>query len=200
MLKNDRRRLELAHSLILTLPGSCVLRNGDEIGMGENLALNERDAIRTPMQWATAPNAGFSPAPADKLVLPVIGEGEFGYSKVNVAKQKRDPESFLSWNERMTRLRLRTPEFGTSQCEWLETDHPEVLAHRCCGGRSSVFAIHNFSGRELDVRIKLGRVSGLYDLLKNAECCGDGRFHLEPYGYLWLREGRGQESLAGGLD
>ena len=83
MLGNDRRRLELAHSLILTLPGTPVLRNGDEIGMGENLDLQERDAIRTPMQWANAKNGGFSPA--ERIVLPVISGGEFGYEKVNVA-------------------------------------------------------------------------------------------------------------------
>jgi maltose alpha-D-glucosyltransferase/alpha-amylase len=197
MLNNDRRRLELAYSLVFTLPGTPVLRNGDEIGMGENLDLNERDSIRTPMQWANEKNAGFSPAPSDRLVLPVVSGGDFGYEKVNVAAQQRDPESFLNWIERMTRLRLRTPEFGTSKCEWLDTSDPAVLAHRCCGERSTVYAVHNFSGRELDVQIELGQVSGLYDLLKNSECAAAGRFHLEPYGYLWLREGRGSDTLTG---
>src|ERR1041384_8014939 len=83
MLGNDRRKLELAHSLILTLPGTPVLRNGDEIGMGENLDLQERDAIRTPMQWANAKNGGFSPA--QRIVLPAASGGGFGYEKVNVA-------------------------------------------------------------------------------------------------------------------
>jgi maltose alpha-D-glucosyltransferase / alpha-amylase len=101
MLGNDRRRLELAHSLILTLPGSPVLRNGDEIGTGENLDLQERDAIRTPMQWSNAKNGGFSQA--DRTVLPVISGGEFGYQTVNVTAEQRDPASFLNWTERMTR-------------------------------------------------------------------------------------------------
>jgi maltose alpha-D-glucosyltransferase / alpha-amylase len=203
MLGNDRRRLELAHSLILTLPGTPVLRNGDEIGMGENLKLPERDAIRTPMQWANAKNGGFSKAGC--TVLPVISRGEFGYKKVNVATQQRDPGSFLNWIERMLRLRLRSPEFGTSRCEWLQASHPAVLAHCCRGERSSIFAVHNLSGKKVEATVELGRkVEGLFDVLKNCDerVDGDGRqrFRLGPYGYLWLREGRGPESLAGVID
>src|SRR5215813_3097516 len=194
MLGNDRRQLELAHSLILTLPGTPVLRNGDEIGMGENLDLQERDAIRTPMQWANARNAGFSQA--EHLVLPVVSGGEYGYEKVNVAAEQRDPGSFLNWMERMTRLRLRSPEFGNSRCEWLEASDPAVLAHCCHGERSSVFAVHNLSGRKVETTIELGRKpEGLFDLLKNCEDRVDGngrqRIRLGPYGYQWMREGRG---------
>jgi maltose alpha-D-glucosyltransferase / alpha-amylase len=202
MLGNDRRRLELAHSLILTLPGTPVLRNGDEIGMGENLDLEERDAIRTPMQWANTKNGGFSPA--GRVVLPAISGGEFGYEKVNVAAEQRDPGSFLNWIERMTRLRLRSPEFGTSRCEWLQASDPAVLAHCCHGERSSLFAVHNLSGREVEATVELGRkVEGLFDLLKNCEeqVDGDGRqrFRLGPYGYSWMRGG-GPESLIGAID
>ncbi len=205
MLDNNRARLELSHSLILTLPGTPVVRNGDEIGMGENLALNERDAIRTPMQWANAKNGGFSPAPPDRLILPVVSGGEFGYEKVNVAAEQRDPNSFLNWIERMTRLRLRSPEFGNGACEFLDANDPAVLAHCCSGERSSVYAIHNFSGRELEVTVDLGRkVDGLFDLLTNTECLvqdgGRQQFRLEAYGYKWLRQGRGPESLAGVID
>ncbi len=203
MLGNDRRRLELAHSLILTLPGTPVLRNGDEIGMGENLHLQERDAIRTPMQWANAKNGGFSAA--ERIVLPVVSGGEYGCEKVNVAAEQRDPASFLNWMERMTRLRLRSPEFGASRCEWLEASDPAVLAHCCRGEKSSVLAVHNLSGREVDTTIELGRkVEGLFDLLNNCEdhVDGDGRqrVRLGPYGYRWIREGRGLESLAGRID
>ena len=94
MLANNRERLELAHSLILTLPGTPVLRYGDEIGMGEDLSLNERDSVRTPMQWDSSTNAGFSRATTEKLILPVIRDGEFGYKKVNVAAQQRDRNRF----------------------------------------------------------------------------------------------------------
>jgi len=203
MLGNDRRRLELAHSLILTLPGTPVLRNGDEIGMGENLDLPERDAIRTPMQWANTKNGGFSPA--ERTVLPVVTGGEYGYEKVNVASEQRDPESFLNWIERMTRLRLRSPEFGTARCEWLETSDPAVLAHCCRGEKSSVLAVHNLSGQEVEATIQMGRkVDGLFDLLKNCEdrVDGDGqqRVRLGPYGYRWLREGHELDSLAEPID
>ncbi len=196
MLGNNRARIELAHSLILTLPGTPVLRNGDEIGMGENLELTEREAIRTPMQWANENNGGFSPAAPARLVLPVNSGGEFGYQKVNVAAQQRDPESLLNWTERMTRLRIRSPEFGSSRCEWLETSDPAVLAHRCDGEGSSVFAVHNLSGRELEVTVALGRqADGLFDLMKNCdhsvEKDGRARFRMHPYEYRWLREGPG---------
>jgi maltose alpha-D-glucosyltransferase / alpha-amylase len=198
MLGNDRARMEMAESLVLTLPGTPVLRYGDEIGMGENLGLHERDAIRTPMQWANKRNAGFSSASPERLVVPVIGEGEFGYPRVNVADQQRDPDSLLNWMEHMTRLRLRSPEFGNGECEWLETSDPAVLAHSCRGERECVFAVHNLSRRELDVTIKLGRhVDGLFDILANCEAHKDEdgrhRLHLKPYGYSWLREGHGPD-------
>jgi maltose alpha-D-glucosyltransferase/alpha-amylase len=202
MLGNNRERMELAHSLILTLPGTPVLRYGDEIGMGEDLSLNERDSIRTPMQWANAPNGGFSSALAKRLVLPAIRGGEFGYERVNVAAQQSDPHSFLNALERMNRLRRRSPEFGTARCEWLETSDPAVLAHACSGERSCLFAIHNLSRREIDVTVKFGRkVEGLFDVLNNRDAPvakdGDQQIHLKPYGYIWLREGHGPESLTG---
>ena len=202
MLGNDRRRLELAHSLMLSLPGTPVLRYGDEIGMGEDLSLNERDSIRTPMQWANAKNGGFSSAPAKKLVLPAISEGEYGYERVNVAAQQRDPESLLNWLERMTRLRLRCPEFGTAPCEFLKASNPAILAHRCTAARSSVFALHNLSGKKVKAVVSLGdQVHNLFDVLTNCEYRvekgGEQEFSFEPYGYHWLRQDNRPESLAG---
>jgi maltose alpha-D-glucosyltransferase / alpha-amylase len=205
MLANNRARLEMAHSLMLTLPGIPVLRYGDEIGMGENLSLKERDSIRTPMQWADSRNAGFSQADADRLPLPVIDSGEFAFRKVNVAAQQRDPQSLLNWLERMTRLRLRSPEFGDGNCEWLKASDDAVLAHSCAGERSCVFAIHNLSEREVEVDVVLGRhVNGLFDLLDNREnpVAEDGtqHFRLQPYGFVWLRDGHGPENLAGTME
>lgn len=202
MLGNDRRRLELAHSLMLTLPGTPVLRYGDEIGMGEDLSLEERDSIRTPMQWADAKNGGFSSASKNDLVLPVISHGEFGYQRVNVAAQQRDPHSLLNWLERMTRLRLRLPEFGTASCEFLKASEAPILAHRCKLGASSVFALHNLSGNKIKAIVSLGEdVDHVFDVLTNREQStakgGDQRFTFEPYGYYWLRSDGGLESLAG---
>jgi maltose alpha-D-glucosyltransferase/alpha-amylase len=101
------------------------------------------------MQWMNAKNGGFSPA--GQVVLPVISGAEFGYEKVNVASEQRDPGSFLNWIERMTRLRLRSPEFGTSRCEWLEASDPAVLAHCCHGGTlEEVRVVFGVLGRDKD--------------------------------------------------
>jgi maltose alpha-D-glucosyltransferase/alpha-amylase len=107
MLQGDRRRIELAYSLMLTLPGTPVLRYGDEIGMGDDLRLPERNCARTPMQWSTEPEAGFTKAA--KPVLPVISDGAYGYQHVNVAAQRYDPNSLLNWMERMIRMRKEIP-------------------------------------------------------------------------------------------
>jgi maltose alpha-D-glucosyltransferase/alpha-amylase len=103
MLGNDRRHVELAYALQFSLRGTPVLRYGEEIGMGEDLTQDGRNAIRTPMQWSFLPNGGFSTAPEAQLVRKVISEGEFGYPKVNVTAQRHDPKSLLSWFERMPR-------------------------------------------------------------------------------------------------
>src|SRR4051812_37520353 len=110
MLEGDRRRLELAYSLMLTLPGTPVIRYGDEIGMGDNLQLPERNCARTPMQWSTEPNAGFTKS--EKPILPVISDGPYGFQHVNVASQRRDPNSLMNWMERMIRMRKEAPEIG----------------------------------------------------------------------------------------
>ena len=110
MLGGDRRRLELAYSLMYTLPGTPVLRYGDEIAMGDDLSLPERNCARTPMQWSTEPNAGFTKHAKPKN--PVIDKGPFGYDHVNVAMQRRDPQSMLNWTERMIRMRKEVPEIG----------------------------------------------------------------------------------------
>ena len=102
MLASDRRRLELAYSLMLTLPGTPVLRYGDEIGMGDDLTLPERTCARTPMQWSDEPHGGFTVA--SKPVLPVISGGAYGFEHLNVAAQRRDPNSMLNWLERVVAI------------------------------------------------------------------------------------------------
>jgi maltose alpha-D-glucosyltransferase/alpha-amylase len=110
MLGGDRRRLELAYSLMCSLPGTPVIRYGDEIGMGDNLDLPERNCARTPMQWSNEPYAGFTES--DKPCMPVIDKGPYGYEHVNVAKQRRDSNSMLNWTERIIRMRKEVPEIG----------------------------------------------------------------------------------------
>ncbi|HUG21504.1 MAG TPA: alpha-amylase family protein [Albitalea sp.] len=193
MLDNDRRRLELAHSLMLTLPGTPVLRYGDEIGMGDDLSLPARESVRTPMQWSDDANGGFSAAPPERLVLPLIGEGEYGYPTVNVEVQRRDRDSLLNWLERTLRRRKECPEFGQGECTWIDTGHPAVLAHRCDLDGQTVFAVHNFGARRVKVDLPVGPDAGsVHDILnhRDDEMPEDEthyRVKLEPYGYRWLR-------------
>ena len=143
----DRRRIELMNSLLFTLQGTPVIRYGEEIGMGDDLRLPERLAIRTPMQWSPEPNAGFSSAPPEKLIRPVISEGPFGYERVNVATQRLDQNSLLNWTERAIRARKECPEFGWGRLTFLDTDQPAVLAHACTWRGRTLVGIHNFSHR-----------------------------------------------------
>src|SRR5205823_2938193 len=106
----NRAQFELAYSLMFSLPGTPVLRYGDEIGMGDNLSLPERNSVRTPMQWSDDAQGGFSVA--TKTILPVISKGPWNYERVNVEAQRRDLNSLLNWTERMVRLRKECPEFG----------------------------------------------------------------------------------------
>lgn len=196
MLGNDRRRLEMAHSLMLTLPGTPVLRYGDEIGMGDDLGLPDRWSVRTPMQWNDLPNGGFSSAPADQLSLPVIAEGEFGYPTLNVELQRQDPNSLLNWLERMTRRRKECATFGTGDCSFIDTGHEALLAHRCDDGRTTVFAVHNFSRKRIRYSLPVAAPQEgqppvqLEDVLAGRRFAvqADGHYaiDLEPFGYRWL--------------
>lgn len=194
MLKNDRRRLECAYSLILTLPGTPVLRYGDEIGMGEDLNLEERNSVRTPMQWNAGPNGGFSAAPADRLIHPIVTDTDFGYERVNVDAQQRDPNSLLSWTERVLRVRRNYPQFGWGECEFLDVGDRSVLAHRCVHDNKRVLVLHNLSDRRAVADLKLPNIEILEDLLtrKPHKVSGGGehRLELEPYGYCWFEEKR----------
>ncbi|NLX08127.1 MAG: trehalose synthase [Chloroflexi bacterium] len=194
MLGNDRRRLELANSLLLTLPGTPVLRYGQEIGMGENLELNERDSVRTPMQWSDDPNAGFSIADRSDLFRPVIDEGEYGYQQVNVMKQRRDPDSLLNWTHKALLVRRQCPEFGYGDWYLLEADHPAVLVHRCEWGGGVVVAVHNLSSEKVSTRLDLSDYSdderwlGLFSDHAYDELDGSGAaIELAGYGYRWFR-------------
>jgi maltose alpha-D-glucosyltransferase/alpha-amylase len=195
MLDGDRRRLELAYSLMLTLPGTPVIRYGDEIGMGDNLDLKERNCARTPMQWSTEPHAGFTKA--EKSTLPVIDHGPYGYQHVNVAEQRRDPNSFLNWTERAIRMRKEVPEIGWGDFAVLQTGSNNVFALRYDWRNNAVVFLHNLSGspREISFATRAGRRPGemLVNLLSDdhsrANNAGKHTVVLEPYGYRWYRLG-----------
>ena len=195
MLQGDRRRLELAYSLMMTLPGTPVLRYGDEIGMGDDLRLPERECARTPMQWSTEPNGGFTKS--KKPVVPVISEGGYSFQHVNVATQRRDPNSLLNWMERIVRMRKEVPEIGWGDFSAVRTNNPTVLAMRYDWRNNSVLLLHNLSGEPKEVRFTV-RAEGkdpsvLINLLSEdhsfPEKQGKHRILLEPYGYRWFRIG-----------
>jgi maltose alpha-D-glucosyltransferase / alpha-amylase len=199
MLGNDRRRLELAYSLLFALPGTPMIQYGDEIGMGEDLSLNEREAVRTPMQWTEEMHGGFSCA--SKTVLPVIEGGIFGYQKVNVNAQRRDPNSFMNWISRLIRVRKECTELAWGACEVLETDADPVLALACRFRGAAMVTLHNFSNAAQTVHLKLGDPGGerLVDLIaeehSRAGRRGTHEIALDAYGYRWYRIGSADETL-----
>jgi maltose alpha-D-glucosyltransferase/alpha-amylase len=189
----NRRHLELAYSVMFSLPGTPVLRYGDEIGMGEDLSLEERNAVRTPMQWSNEPHAGFSTA--KKTVYPVIDKGVYGYGQVNVEAQQRDPHSLLNWMRKMIRLRQECPEIGWGDWRTLKTGDPRVLALRYDWRGNSVVVIHNFDERACEVKVKPDGPGGerLVDLMaqdeSHADDRGTHRIPLEAFGSRWYRTG-----------
>ncbi len=194
MLEGDRRRIELAYSLMFTLPGTPVLRYGDEIGMGDDLRLPERNCSRTPMQWSTEPHGGFTKA--EKPILPVISGGAYGFEHVNAAEQRRDPNSLLNWTERIIRMRKEVPEVGWGDFAVVPTRQPAVLAMRYDWRNNSVLFLHNLDGKPREVAFESGIEDGslLVNLLTEDHSRADpttGRHRvlLEPYGYRWYRVG-----------
>jgi maltose alpha-D-glucosyltransferase / alpha-amylase len=193
MLKGDQRRLRMAVSLMFTLPGTPVIRYGDEIGMGDDLRLEERQAIRTPMQWSTEPHGGFSKA--EKTILPVIDKGPWGYQSINAAEQRRDPESMLNWTERIIRMRKECPEIGWGDFRILATGHKSVLGVRYEWRNNAVVVLHNLADEPVEVTVQVEE-DKLINLFTDAHSERKGgaphRIELEPYGHRWYR--------AGGLD
>ena len=192
MLQGDRRRVELAYSLMMTLPGTPVIRYGDEIGMGDNLKLPERNCARTPMQWSTEPNGGFTSS--DKPVLPVISEGPYGFEHVNVASQRRDPNSLMNWMERIIRMRKEVPEIGWGDFSFLSTGTAEVLAMQYDWRNDSVAFVHNLTGKPREIRLSVmigEKGCVLINLLSDDHSQPDNKGHhrilMEPYGYRWFR-------------
>jgi maltose alpha-D-glucosyltransferase/alpha-amylase len=200
MLNGDNRRIELATSLMMTLPGTPVLRYGDEIGMGDDLSLKERDAARTPMQWSNEKNAGFSAG--DTTNRPLISDGPFNYREVNVAQQRAEHTSLLNWTERTIRLRKEVPEIGWGEFTLFDTQ-PEILAMRYDWHQSATVFIHNLSDTRLECLLDVTNgephardmVCLQTDIRSIPDEDGRHRLVLEPYGYNWYRLG-GLDTLA----
>jgi maltose alpha-D-glucosyltransferase/alpha-amylase len=192
MLRGDCRRMEMAYSLMFTLPGTPVIRYGDELGMGDDLALAERNCARTPMQWSTEPHGGFT---RGHPILPVIEHGPYGFRKINAADQRRDATSMLNWTERIIRMRKEVPEIGWGDFTVLETGNEGVLALRYDWRNNAVVVIHNLTGEAAEIKLNSLDERGrqLINLLTQDHSYANGRgvhtIVMEPYGYHWYRAG-----------
>ena len=192
LLDNDRRKIELANSLLFTMPGSPILYYGDEIGMGDNIELFDRNGVRTPMQWDSSPNAGFSSAAPDQLYAPLIDNETFGYETVNVAAQRADPGSLWNTIRQMIALRKANPAFGWGSFTWAEVGSPAVAAYWRSFEGESLLILNNLSSEAQDVLLTLpGGEPGLEDLFTGRVISAAGAekipLTLNPYEYLWLK-------------
>ncbi len=206
LLENDRRRIELLYSLLLSLPGTPVIYYGDEIGMGDNIFLADRDGVRTPMQWSNDRNAGFSIANPQSLYLPVVVDPQFHYETVNVEAQQANPNSLLSWVRSMIRRRQRHPVFGRGGIEFLSPDNEQVLAYLREGEDETILVVGNLSRHSQFVELDLSRFAGHQptEMLGRTDfpTIGTGAYPLSlgPYGFYWLSFDRGDEEPASGRD
>jgi trehalose synthase len=201
MLGGDQDRIRLVYSLAFSLPGTPVLFYGEEIGMGENLAIEGRMSVRSPMQWSAERHGGFSEAPEGAKLCRPVTEGDFGPEAVNVAAQRRDPGSLLNWMERLIRRRRECPELGWGAMTVLETGEASVFAHRCDWDGTAVLAVHQLDDRPVTVRLALGEAEeALVDLFGPDELRagedGTAEVALGRYGSRWFRVRRPGQRLA----
>jgi maltose alpha-D-glucosyltransferase / alpha-amylase len=195
MLRGDRRRIEMAYSLQFTMPGTPVIRYGEEIGMGEHLELPGRDAIRTPMQWDGSTGAGFSTADPTAMVRPVLRTGRYGAGRTNVEKQMADPSSLLRWFQHLIATLRMCPEIGVGSCTVLDIPLPApVLAHRYDAPEGAILLLHNLSDDAVvvDLSSAAADLAGRpVEMLANEEYPAPtkrlNRVELSGYGYRWLR-------------
>jgi maltose alpha-D-glucosyltransferase/alpha-amylase len=198
MFDGDRRRLEMAFSLLFTLPGTPVVRYGDEIGMGDDLSLPERNCARTAMQWSNEPHGGFTKS--DKPRVPVISGGPYGFEHVNAAIQRRHPDSLLNWTERIIRMRKEVPEVGWGDFTVIPTRDSAVLVMRYDWRNNSVLFVHNLDAKPHEIAFSVGLQGEdaqhgnlLINLLSedHSRAGDDGKHHMvvEAYGYRWYRVG-----------
>lgn len=197
LLDGDRRKIQMLFALLFSLPGSPIVYYGDEIGMGDNIWLEDRNGVRTPMQWDSTPNAGFSSAAPDKLYAPVIDNERFGYQQVNVAAQRADPGSLWHSIRRMISIRREHRAFGRGDYEIFETSNRAVLALSREHGDDIIVAAYNLSAEPQQLRLHLERWKGarvevlLTPVERASPHITDGLYQstLSPYDYLWLKLG-----------
>jgi maltose alpha-D-glucosyltransferase/alpha-amylase len=193
LLDNDRRRIELMNGMLLSLPGTPIIYYGDEIGMGDNIYLGDRNGVRTPMQWSGGWNGGFSVADPERLYSPPILNPVYGYQAVNVLSQKRTEHSLLSWMKHIMGIRRSSPVFGSGSIEFLYPANHRVLAYIRQLGKETVLVVNNLSSAAQAVELDLRRHKGniLIEMFgRNIfPRIGDLPYLLTmgPYQFYWFR-------------
>jgi len=192
LLERDRRRIELMNSLLLSMPGTPVIYYGDELGMGDNIHLGDRDGVRTPMQWSPDRNGGFSRADPERLPLPPLLGPLYGYETINVEAQQRDPHSLLNWTRRMLDKRRQTRAFGRGSLRFLYPGNRKILAYLREYEGSAILCVANLSRSHQPVELDLSEMAGRVPV----EMLGDSSFPtigqlpylltLPPYGFYWF--------------
>ena len=194
LLENNRQKLELAHSLLFSLPGSPIIYYGDELGMGDNIWMHDRNGVRTPMQWDGSENAGFSKAPTETLYSPLIRDDPFGVQKVNADDQQKNPHSLWNTIRKMIATRKGHPAFGRGNFKWVDLQNEHIASFSRQYQDETILAIHNLSEAAQVVIIKEFDSGNFRDVLngQNIEI-KDGKATLElaPSQYLWLKHETG---------
>ena len=190
LLENDERKIRLAYSLLFTLPGSPILYYGDEIGMGENIWLEDRNGVRTPMQWETGATAGFSESEEVTLYAPIIKDEMYGPARVNVKSQRSDPDSRLNAIRHMIAIRRQHQAFGWGEFEWMDFENEQIAGFLRTHKGKTILAVHNLSGTTQKILSRIKKpVTSMTDLLTQNEYHSVNEsieIELMPYQYLWL--------------
>ncbi len=193
IVENSRHQIELMNILLFSLPGAPILYYGDEIGMGDNIYLSDRNGVRTPMQWNVDRNGGFSKAPAERLYSPLIQNPLYSYQAVNVERQFQDPNSLLNWMRALIQLRKANPVLARGRLEFLSPDNPRVLAYLRTSEERTVLVVANLAKTAQAAGLDLRRYPGWRPVEMLGEAVfppinsGDYQITLGPYGYYLFR-------------
>jgi maltose alpha-D-glucosyltransferase/alpha-amylase len=190
LLDNDHRKIMLANSLLFTLPGSPIIYYGDEIGMGDNIWLHDRNGVRTPMQWDDSPNGGFSDAPSQSIYIPIIDDDTYGCQQVNVTEQRANENSLWHAIQHMIQIRKEHPAFGRGDFEWIDCENDAIAAYSRTFESQDILVVNNLSAAEQSITISLSAPSSQFtDLITGTLYHiqdGSLTLQLNPRQFLWL--------------
>jgi len=203
LLSNNRRKIELLNAILFSMPGTPIIYYGDEIGMGDNIFLGDRNGVRTPMQWSADRNAGFSRANPQRVFLPIIIDPEYHYETINVEAQSANASSLLLWMKRLIALRKRHPVFGSGEMKMLRPENSRILAFIRQDNRQQVLVVANLSRFAQPVELDLSEYAGTVpvEMLGNVpfpRIGENGKYGLSlaPHGFYWFSLQHGEETAA----